>query len=241
MDLKREDILKGRVEEDAMEAERQGLFQRTTPAERALSKRAVLSILPDGEDVWLFGYGSLMWNPIIHHVERRAGHIFGYHRAFCLRTAMGRGTPERPGLTLGLERGGSCRGILFRVAGDIAEDELDFVWNREMISQAYTPRLMNAHTDNGEGKKSVVRAIAFVINSEHIGYAGKLTLEETADAIATAHGRLGRCSEYLENTVMHLDDLGIADGPMHRLLLQVRTRMAELGIKAEDTPLQERF
>ena len=177
-----------------------------------------------------------MWNPIIHHVERCAGHIFGYHRAFCLRTGMGRGTPERPGLTLGLERGGTCRGILFRVAGDIAEDELDFVWNREMISQAYTPRLMNAHTTNG-----VVRAIAFVINPKHIGYAGKLTLKETADAIATAHGRLGRCSEYLENTVLHLDDLGITDGPMHRLLLEVRARMAELGIEAEDVPLQEGF
>ena len=236
MDLKREDILEGRIEEAAMEAERQGLFQRMTPDERAQSKREVLSILPPGEDVWLFGYGSLMWNPIIHYVERRAGQIFGYHRAFCLRTAMGRGTPERPGLTLGLERGGSCRGILFRVAGDIAEDELDFVWNREMISRAYTPHLMNAHTENG-----VVRAIAFVINSEHIGYAGKLTIAETADAIATAHGRLGRCSEYLENTVLHLDDLGIADGPMHQLLLQVRTRMAELGIKSEDSPLQEGF
>ena len=241
MDLKREDILEGRVEEAAMEAERLGLFQRMTPADRAESKREILSILPAGEDVWLFGYGSLMWNPIIHYVEWRAGHIFGYHRSYCLRTGMGRGTPERPGLTLGLESGGSCRGILFRVAGDIAKDELDFVWNREMISQAYAPRLMNAHTDNGMGKKCVVRAIAFVINPEHIGYAGKLTLEETADAIATAHGRLGRCSEYLENTVLHLDDLGIADGPMHRLLLQVRTRMAELGIKAEDAPLQEGF
>lgn len=219
-----------------MEAERQGLFRRMTPDERAQSKREVLSNLPTGEDVWLFGYGSLMWNPIIQYVERRAGHIFGYHRAFCLRTAMGRGTPERPGLTLGLERGGSCRGILFRVAGDIAEDELDFVWNREMISQAYTPHLMNVRTESG-----VVRAIAFVINSEHIGYAGKLTIAETADAIATAHGRLGRCSEYLENTVLHLDDLGIADGPMHRLLLQVRARMAELGIKSEDAPLQEGF
>ena len=236
MDLKREDILEGRVEEAALEAERLGLFQRMTPAERAQSKRDVLSFLPTGQDVWLFGYGSLMWNPIIHYEERRAGQIFGYHRAFCLRTSMGRGTPEHPGLTLGLERGGSCRGILFRVAGDIAEDELDFVWNREMISQAYTPRLMIAHTESG-----VVRTIAFVINSEHIGYAGKLTIAETAHAIATAHGRLGRCSEYLENTVLHLDDLGIADGPMHQLLLQVRARMAELGVKAEDVPLQKGF
>ena len=236
MDLKREDMLHGRVEEAAMEAERLGLFQRMTPADRAESKRGILSILPTGEDVWLFGYGSLMWNPIIHYVERRAGHIFGYHRSYCLRTGMGRGTPERPGLTLGLESGGSCRGILFRVAGDIAEDELDFVWNREMISQAYTPRLVNAYIDSGR-----VRAIAFVINPEHIGYTGKLTLKETAEAIATAHGRLGRCSEYLENTVLHLDELGIADGPMHRLLLRVRTRMAELGIKAEDAPLQVGF
>ncbi|MBO04292.1 MAG: gamma-glutamylcyclotransferase [Chloroflexi bacterium] len=228
MDLKREDILEGRVEEVAMEAERLGLFQRMTPEERQQSKREILSILPKGQDVWLFGYGSLMWNPIIHYVERRAGHVFGFHRSYCLRTAMGRGTPEQPGLTLGLERGGSCRGLLFRVSGDIAEDELDFVWNREMISRAYTPRLINAYTDD-----RTVRAIAFVMNTQHDGYAGRLTIEETADMIAKAHGRLGRCSEYLENTVMHLDELGIGDGPMHRLLERVRARMAELGIDTD--------
>ena len=166
-----------------------------------------------------------MWNPIIHYVERRSGQIFGFHRAFCLRTSMGRGTLEFPGLTLGLDRGGSCRGILFRVAADVAEHELDFVWGREMLSRAYVPRLMNAHLGDGD-----VRAIAFVINRDHNGYAGNLTIKETADAIATAHGRLGRCSEYLENTVLHLDELGIDDGPMHRLLGLVRARMTELGI-----------
>lgn len=228
MDLKREDILEGRIEQAAMEAEKLGLFRRMRPEERAQSKRETLAKLSSGEDVWVFGYGSLMWNPIVHYIERRAGQIYGYHRAYCLRTAMGRGTPERPGLTLGLERGGSCRGILFRVAADIAEQELDFVWNREMISQAYSPHVMNAHTDQG-----VVRAIAFVINHDHEGYAGKLTMAETAEAIATAYGRLGRCSEYLENTVMHLDELGIADGPMHHLLTMVRARMAELGIEPE--------
>ena len=233
MDLKREDILEGRIEEVAMEAERLGLFRRMTPDERLRSKRDILSILPAGEDVWLFGYGSLMWNPIIHYLERRPGHVFGYHRSYCLRTAVGRGTPERPGLTLGLERGGSCRGLLFRVAEDIAENELDFVWNREMISRAYMPRLVTAHA-GGE----TVRAIAFVINTRHDGYAGKLTMEETADAIAKAHGPLGRCSEYLENTVLHLDELGIADGPMHKLLACVRARMAELGIDVKSTPTE---
>ena len=160
MDLKREDILQGHIEEFAMEAERLGLFQRMTPLERQQSKQEILSILPKGQDVWLFGYGSLMWNPIIHYVERRPGHIFGFHRSYCLRTSVGRGTPEQPGLTLGLERGGSCRGLLFRISGKIAEDELDFVWNREMISRAYMPRLMNAYTKDG-----TVRAITFVINT----------------------------------------------------------------------------
>lgn len=228
MDLKREDILQGRVEEFAMEAERLGLFQRMAPEDRQRSKREILSILPKGRDVWLFGYGSLMWNPIIQYVERRPGHIFGFHRSYCLRTAMGRGTPEQPGLTLGLERGGSCRGLLFRISGAIAEDELDLVWNREMISRAYMPRLMNAYTKDG-----TVRAITFVINTQHNGYAGGLSVEETTDTIAKAQGRLGRCSEYLENTVMHLDELGIGDGPMHRLLVNVRERMKELGIETE--------
>jgi cation transport protein ChaC len=140
---------------------------------------------------------------------------------------MGRGTPEQPGLTLGLERGGSCRGLLFRISGAIAEDELDLVWNREMISRAYMPRLMNAYTKDG-----TVRAITFVINTQHNGYAGRLSIEETTDTIAKAQGRLGRCSEYLENTVMHLDELGIGDGPMHRLLVNVRERMKKLGIES---------
>ncbi len=228
MDLRREDILEGRVEDAAAEAERLGLLRRTTPEERQRSKRGILSLLPPGEDVWLFGYGSLMWNPLIRYAERRPGHVFGYHRSYCLRSALGRGTPERPGLTLGLERGGSCRGLLFRIAADIAEAELDFVWNREMIGRAYTPRLVAARTGGG-----AVRAIAFVIDARHEAYAGKLTPEETADVIARARGPLGRCSEYLENTVLHLDELGIADGPMHRLLARVRDRMTELGIDAE--------
>ena len=96
-----------------------------------------------------------------------------------------------------------------------------------MISRAYMPRLMNAYTKDG-----TVRAITFVINTQHNGYAGRLSIEETTDTIAKAQGRLGRCSEYLENTVMHLDELGIGDGPMHRLLVNVRERMKKLGIES---------
>jgi cation transport protein ChaC len=213
MNLRREDILEGRIEAAAIEADRQGLFRRMTPEEREKSKRSILAQLDRDADVWLFGYGSLMWNPIVHYAERQPAHVFGFHRKFCLWTAMGRGTPETPGLTLGLERGGSVRGIAFRLGRAVACSELDLVWGREMISNAYIPRLVRTHLSSG-----VVSAIAFTINRDNKRSAGDLTAEETASAIARAEGRIGRCSDYLEETVRHLDALGIADGPMHALL-----------------------
>jgi len=220
MDLKREDILEGRVEDAAAEAERLGLFRRITPAERQRSKHGILSALPASEDVWLFGYGSLMWNPLIRYAERRPGHVFGYRRSYCLRSALGRGTPERPGLTLGLERGGSCRGLLFRIAAEIAVRELDFVWNREMIGRAYIPRRRHGPRDRVRHRPPARRICGQPDDGRNCGRH-------------RAGARPARtCSEYLENTVLHLDELGIADGPMHRLLARVRARMAGLGIDA---------
>ncbi len=173
----------------------------------------------EASPVWVFGYGSLMWNPAFHYAESRRAKLYGYHRAFCLKTPIGRGTKDYPGLVLGLDRGGSVHGIAFRVAEEAAEEELDIIWAREMLAGSYRPTWVSlADEDTGER----FHAMAFVMRRDHDRYTGRLHPNETAERIANACGSLGPCREYLENTVAALDELGIGDGPMHDLLRRVR-------------------
>jgi cation transport protein ChaC len=199
-----------------------------TDDELAASRRAMLGGIDLSAGVWVFGYGSLIWNPAFHFAERRTGTIYGYHRRFCLWTHLGRGCPERPGLVLGLERGGSCRGVAYRVAPELGADELEIIRRREMISGAYVPRWLEAHTAHGK-----VRAIAFVINHAHERYARLLPDDEVAQVIATAQGFLGPCADYLINTVDHLAELGIHDRPLERL----RDRVAALQVATDSAPI----
>jgi len=173
---------------------------------------------PDS-DVWLFAYGSLIWNPIFHFVECRVGKIYGWHRRFCLWTPVGRGTPDHPGLVLGLDRGGSCRGIAFRIAAADVLSELLLVWQREMIVSSYIPRWVRVFDE-----KQVVEAIAFAVNRQHPSYAGNISLETTVDSIATAAGQLGSAADYLMQTVDGLMTVGIKD----RQLLLLRDRVLAL-------------
>lgn len=221
MALRREDILAGRVEEKVIEAERLGVTTRLPAEQRRASKVAILTELGD-EPVWLFGYGSLMWNPCIHYLDRQPALLRGYHRSFCLLTPTGRGTPERPGLMLALKPGGSCRGIAYRIDPRLADDELEIVWNREMVSGAYQPRLLSIDTPNGR-----FRSATFVANRQHPRYAPDVPPERAAAMIAGAAGWLGSCADYLYSTVEHLDRLGINDGAMHQLERQVRARQSK--------------
>jgi glutathione-specific gamma-glutamylcyclotransferase len=187
--------------------------------ELAASRAATLAGVDLSGGVWLFGYGSLIWNPAFHFTDRLTGTVYGYHRRFCLWTHLGRGCPERPGLVLGLERGGSCRGVAFHIAPDAVEEELAIVWRREMLSGAYVPRWVDV-----QGARGDVRAITFVINHAHERYARFLPDERVAEVIATAEGRLGPCADYLINTVDHLAALGIHDRPLEKLRRQVLSR-----------------
>jgi cation transport protein ChaC len=180
------------------------------------SLQATLAGVDLSAGVWLFGYGSLIWNPAFHFTDRLVGRIYGYHRRFCLWTHLGRGCPERPGLVLGLERGGSCQGVAFHIAPDAALEELMIVWRREMLSDAYQPRWVEVHSPLGR-----LPAIAFVINPAHERYARALGDAQIAETIATAAGFLGPCADYLVNTVDHLAELGIHDRPLERLRQQV--------------------
>jgi cation transport protein ChaC len=175
------------------------------------------------QGVWLFGYGSLIWNPAFHFTDRLIGAIYGHHRRFCLWTQLGRGCPENPGLVLGLERGGSCRGVAFHVAPEVVRQELLIVWQREMLSGAYRPSWVDVHTPVGK-----LRAITFVINHDHERYARFLPDDRVAEVIATAEGYLGPCADYLLNTVDHLADLGIHDRPLERLRAEVLRHQDEL-------------
>ncbi len=176
-----------------------------------------LAARPDGTgDVWVFAYGSLIWNPTIHTLERRTADVRGFHRRFCLWTHLGRGTIECPGLMLALERGGSCRGVVYRIAEAQIHEELMLLWRREMVTGAYRPRWVKSATPAGP-----IYAIAFAMNASHHRYAGRLPEAKVAAVIAQAEGPLGRCCSYLFSTVQHLRDLGIRDRHLERLAHQV--------------------
>jgi glutathione-specific gamma-glutamylcyclotransferase len=207
------------------------LVQAADPEARCISAEehkasigAVLAERAAGGDVWLFAYGSLIWNPLIHFVEREVGTVHGYHRCFCLWSHTGRGTKAKPGLMLGLERGGACRGIAYRIAERLAAEELNVVWRREMLTGAYAPRWVPVVTKAGP-----VQAIAFLINRRHARYAGKLPENRIIASIAEAHGPLGACATYLFNTVAHLEELGIRDRRLERLRDRVTARLDESG------------
>ena len=139
-----------------------------TDAERAASLSAFFDTAP-GRDVWVFGYGSLIWNPAIHFSEQRTARIWGYHRSFCLRTPLGRGTPENPGLVLALDKGGSCNGIVFKLPEGREKDELSVVWDREMALDSYAAVWVRAMTPDGP-----VDAVTFVMNRDTERYVGRL-------------------------------------------------------------------
>ena len=177
-------------------------------------------LVPDnpGKDVWVFAYGSLIWNPALEVKEARLGRIHGYHRRFCLQTRIGRGSPELPGLILGLDRGGCCPGQVLRIDRRIAAAELDLLWRREMLNKAYLPRMLKVRCEDG----SRLEAICFVINRDSSSYVADLPTEEKARIIANASGFIGPCVEYLEKTHAGLAGLKIRDRYLDRILGLVR-------------------
>jgi glutathione-specific gamma-glutamylcyclotransferase len=222
--LCREDFCEDWIAEITARAARLGNYPMLSPEEREASRQSFLAAIAPGTDTWIFGYGSLMWNPAIHVAETRPGMVHGYHRWFSLTMMMGRGSPECPGLMLVLDRGGSCRGLVHRIAADAVDSELRILWMREMLGGAYRPRWVTVRT-----KAGAVRAITFVANRFHPRYCGKLPDDAVVDRIARAAGTLGTNRYYLFKLVEHLDSLGIADGPMHELARRVREKAGEVA------------
>lgn len=208
--LTRENIRSGAVRSMLKRIDRS--LQFLSDNELDESRQTFLESREPDSDVWLFGYGSLIWNPAFHYSEMRIGIAHGYHRKFCLWSQIGRGTKERPGLMLGLERGGSCRGVAYRILAEKVETELDIIWHREMLSNAYVPRWVKVRTAEGD-----VQGILFAINRKHPRYTGPLGNDIVVRTIAAASGPLGPCAEYLMHTVSHLKELGIEDRRLSRL------------------------
>lgn len=168
--------------------------------------------LPPDEDWWVFGYGSLMWDPGFPHQEARTALLRGYHRRFCVYSMRYRGTPARPGLVLGLAPGGSCRGMVFRVAAEQGEKVLDYLWEREMITGVYRPSWRLVETPEGRE-----RALTFVADPKHEQFC-RLDLPATAALIRQGIGQRGACRDYLINTDRHLREFGIQDRMLARLI-----------------------
>ena len=166
----------------------------------------------DGGDLWLFGYGSLMWNPALEFVERRTATALGWHRRFCLWMHAGRGSPEQPGLMLALDQGGRCQGLAMRMPPERARDELLLAWRREMFGDSYLGRWVNLMTDQGP-----VRAVTFVANRDGPRYTGPLPDYRIIEHIASAQGRLGTNAAYLRETHDALKAFGLRDRNLERL------------------------
>jgi cation transport protein ChaC len=220
--ITRESILNGTIRRLVEQSGDDGRLMTDQEREQIVEK--MIETAPSRDSIWIFGYGSLIWNPAVHFTEKLRGKVHGYHRSFCLWSTIGRGSPSQPGLMLGLERGGSCNGIFYRLDRREIRSELDIVFRRELITAAYRPTWVSARILD----KSPFKAIAFVINRSHNRYAGALDDETVIQTIAEAKGTLGSCSEYLYETVLQLDNLGMPDRRLASIARRVRQKEREL-------------
>lgn len=186
--------------------------QALSAEELSASLNATLAAKPKGAGWWVFGYGSLVWNPLFPVAETHAGTVRGLHRRFCLRSVASRGTPDQPGLVLGLDRGGACRGLVFRLPAPLAVDELHLLWRREMVVGGYVPRWVGVDVDGAQRC-----ALTFVVKRDHPHYTGKLELAEQVRILNCACGAFGSSRDYLNHTRAALAAHGIVDGYLETL------------------------
>lgn len=174
--------------------------------------------------MWVFGYGSLVWNPGFDVAEHSVARLTGYARSFCMRSIHHRGTEENPGLVLALDEqvGAHCQGVALRVAIGAEDRTLGYLRERELISSAYVEKTLPVRLSDGRE----VHAVTYVIDPDHVQYCGGLAMEEQARIIASAHGGRGPNSEYLFNTAQHLHELGVADDDLDWLAMRVRNLIA---------------
>ena len=182
--------------------------------------------LPQG-DLWVFGYGSLMWRPGFAYTAEFPARLIGEHRALCVFSHHHRGTVERPGLVLGLDRGGTCQGTVFRVAEVNRKVTLDYLREREQVTGVYREVLRSVWIE-GDARERV-QALAFVVDRGHPQYAGALTVEQQLHYVAHSRGISGANRDYVISTVKSLETRGCRDAQLHRLVTLLQN----------EVPLQE--
>ena len=158
-------------------------------------------------DFWVFGYGSLIWRPGFAHLETRRARLYGYRRSLCVYSHVHRGTPQKPGLVLGLDRGGSCIGLAFRVPGNLRDEVISYLRDRELVTNVYLERILTLRLQGGD----TVDAVAYVVDRAHEQYAGALDETDAAKFVSGAAGQSGPNEQYLLSTIEHLKALGIRD------------------------------
>ncbi|HTN50239.1 MAG TPA: gamma-glutamylcyclotransferase [Burkholderiaceae bacterium] len=166
------------------------------------------------QPLWVFGYGSLIWRPDLSFDLRRAARVHGYHRRLCLWSRINRGTPQCPGLVAGLDRGGSCAGVVYRVPAIAVRSQFSQLWQREMMTNSYEPRTLECRLEDG----ALVDAVAFVVRRDAPNYAGRLEEQRILEVFARgSSGRYGSSLDYLVNTICGLRSHGITDPHLERL------------------------
>jgi cation transport protein ChaC len=175
---------------------------------------------PAPDDLWVFGYGSLIWNPGFAFVEQAPARLIGAHRALCIYSLVHRGTPERPGLVLGLDRGGVCHGVAFRVAAARREATIAYLRAREQVTNVYRETVRQVVLDHDGGRRA--RALVYVADRRHPQYAGALSADEQLRLVRQGHGGAGPNAAYVLSTVAALESRGIRDARLHRLAALLR-------------------
>jgi glutathione-specific gamma-glutamylcyclotransferase len=175
-------------------------------------------------DLWVFGYGSLMWRPGFDFVERVPARLIGLHRALCVFSFVHRGTPEKPGLVLGLDRGGMCRGIAFRIIAKKREETVAYLRGREQVTSVYVETMRRIELEDHARRqvRREVRALTYTVDRGHVQYAGRLSVAESVHYVRQGHGRSGINRDYVVETVHALEALGYRETELHRIAEQLK-------------------
>lgn len=192
----------------------------------------------DTADFWVFGYGSLMWRPGFSSLQRVPARLIGLHRSLCVFSFVHRGTPERPGLVLGLDRGGMCRGIAYRVAAAAREETVAYLRGREQVTLVYRETVRRIELEDAERRQ--VSALCYIVDRGHAQYAGRLSLAEQLHYVRQGHGQSGINRDYVLEAVRALEALGYRETELH-LLAERLASQQETGVRFQESVMGVQF
>ncbi len=199
-----------------------------------MSAKKLPSPASSREDLWVFGYGSLMWRPGFDFLEQIPARLIGEHRALCVYSFDHRGTPEKPGLVLGLDRGGACRGIAFRVAAKRRDDTIEYLRSREQTTHVYREVMRSVWLENESRER--VSALTYVVDRGHVQYAGRLSVAEQLRYVRQGHGRSGNNRDYVLSTVRSIEAQGFRDPQLHQLAMLLHH---DTSLHRQATPIED--